>query len=161
MTRWKRFAVLWWGRHLRPDTTGRKGPLLPGKRLLVCLYSTQELTRILMAKAFKVIAPKTCLRTRIPLQQVVNDFACEYRPPTINMLRTKAFATYAKPLLESWRTVSKPPSRHPDEIAPNHSLAVLGRGWLHLGHHADIRWRVRADNLTSDYFAASILCKGV
>jgi len=117
MTRWKRFAVLWWWRHLRPDTTGRKGPVLPGKRLLVCLYSTQELTRILMAKAFKVIAPKTCLRTRIPLQQVVNDFACEYRPPTINMLRTKAFATYAKPLLESWRTVSKPPSRHPDGIA--------------------------------------------
>jgi len=51
---------------------------------------------------------KTCLRTRIPLQQVVNDFACACPPPTINMLRTKAFATYPKPLLQSCRTVSKP-----------------------------------------------------
>jgi len=33
-------------------------PLLPTQRLLVCLYSIEELTRILMAKAFKVIAHK-------------------------------------------------------------------------------------------------------
>ena len=32
--------------------------LLPTQRLLVCLYSIEELTRILMAKAFKVIAHK-------------------------------------------------------------------------------------------------------
>ena len=34
------------------------GPLLPGKRLLVCLYSIEELTRIPMATGFKVIAHK-------------------------------------------------------------------------------------------------------
>ncbi|SRR5712692_834697 len=33
-------------------------PLLPGKRLLVCLYSIEELTGILIAKGFKVIAHK-------------------------------------------------------------------------------------------------------
>lgn len=33
-------------------------PLLPGKKLLVCLYSRAELTRILSAKGFKVIAYK-------------------------------------------------------------------------------------------------------
>ena len=33
-------------------------PLLPGKRLLVCLYSREELTAILSAKGFKVIAHK-------------------------------------------------------------------------------------------------------